>query len=178
MRDYEILKTKVLTKDVAVIDAELALTTRQIQLERTQSLTTAAQTGAAEGGFGGGVLGALTEANRQLNPQDQEGFDGESEAGKAALEHADAIKKMGEEAFIARAAVVGMMEDLSKLGPEDEFTAALMAGGLQIQDSLMAIGEAGENTSEKLSAVAGVIGGLASIYQAASQNKIAGIQKN
>ena len=161
----------------SLIDAELALTTRQIQLERTQSLTTAAQTGAAEGGFGGGVLGALTEANRQLNPEEQEGFDGTSEAGKAAVEAANNIKAMGEEAFIARAAVVGMMEDLSKLGPEGEFTAALMAGGLQIQDSLMAIGEAGENTSEKLSAVAGVIGGLASIYQAASQNKIAGIQK-
>ena len=118
---------------------------------------------------------------------------GENDTADGPIESAEQFARRQAAADIGdmRARVEAMrgvlgpaMEELKKLGPEGELVASVTAGGFAMADSFMNVAQVFERTNDGMQrgaavmgAVASTISSIGSIMQAASNARIAGIDK-
>jgi len=165
--------------DTAQKEYDLALATNKLtEIKSTASVRgsalSATQTGSTTDRITG--LQALTELAPSKNKLGEDATEGE----KAAADIQDMRARVeGMKGVLAPA-----MEELKKLGPEGELVATVTAGGFAMADSFMNVAQVFEKTNDGMQRGAAVMGAIAStissigsIMQAASNARIAGIDK-
>ncbi len=165
--------------DTAQKEYELALATNKLtEIKSTASVRGSALAATQTGSTTDRITGL--QAITKLDPSRDKLGEDATEGEKAAADIQDMRARVeGMKGVLAPA-----MEELKKLGPEGELVAAVSAGGFAMADSFMNVAKVFEKTNDGMQRGAAVMGAIAStisqvgsIMQAASNARIAGIDK-
>jgi hypothetical protein len=119
-----------------------------------------------------GLFAKRDKIEAELSPD----FVGETEYTSEDLEQVNAqIRRSFLET--TNNAIVPMLDQLRELGPEGAVAAAIGEGVMIISDSMLTLTDSTTKVADKLAAVGNIIGSIAAIQKAASDARVAAIEK-